>query len=58
MGFTNRYFGIGFNIDPYVGWYGKKGGAIEHIPGTAYILGKIFWKIYLKVLEMARQKLM
>ena len=41
MGFKHGRFGIGFNMQPYVGWYIKKGGTTEYIPGTAYLLGKI-----------------
>ena len=44
MGYNNGCFGIGFNIQPYVGWYIKSGGTTVEIPGTAYLLGKSFIK--------------
>ena len=48
MGFNQGCFGIGFNVKPYVGWYIKSGGAHITIPGTAYLLGKIFIKFIWK----------
>ena len=37
-------FGIGINMQPYVGWYANSSDDL-HIPGTAYLLGKLFEKI-------------
>ena len=51
IAYAKTCFGIGFDIQPYVGWYIEIPGAAPDvfIPGTGYLLGKLFQKQPAKV---------
>ena len=44
MANSKTFFGIGFTIQPHVGWYIETpvSSSDVYIPGTAYLLGKLF----------------